>query len=72
MSRASKKQIDKAYQEGVRAALDGQPGAPTPYDDPERGWAWMAGYDSTDPRDCKPINESDPTDQRTHHQESTP
>lgn len=58
MSRkATRKQIEAAYEEGKKAALAGDRGAPTPYDDADRGWAWMAGYDSTHPKDCPPKRE---------------
>jgi hypothetical protein len=49
----TKKSFDAIFEQGKKAALAGFPGAPTPYDDAQRGLAWMAGYDSTSPKDCK-------------------
>jgi ribosome modulation factor len=53
MKKVSQQQIDEAYQKGVSDALSGQRGAPSGYEHPELIRAWMNGYDSTAPDDCK-------------------
>lgn len=61
MTKVTQKQINAAFEEGRKAALAGEPGAPTPFDDSDRGLAWMAGYDSTSPKDCAPKREEERT-----------
>jgi hypothetical protein len=41
---ATKKQCEKAEQEGREAAERGERGT-APYDDPDRGWSWITGWE---------------------------